>query len=131
MPWPHRAHGFLPRPPFDARLSKVFIWGCADLQFLSQPASAHQFYSMARQMCCDAGHSPFACPAIQFLGATMDNKERMTGKRCECTLDCDHHKGKPCNQECVSVPRQGFLDGKGRPGPPVYFKYCLKCLARH
>ena len=60
---------------------------------------------------------------------TTAPNEHLTGEKCECRLDCEHHKGKPCEKECITVPRRRLAGDKGIQAP-ISIRYCLKCLAR-
>jgi hypothetical protein len=51
--------------------------------------------------------------------------------KCECKSDCDHHKGKPCPAEALTLPTEWLADGgQYKEGNPISLRYCLRCLSK-
>ncbi len=54
----------------------------------------------------------------------------MPNKICECTSDCDHHKGKSCPAAAYTLSTEWVLDGELKKGPPISLRCCLLCILK-
>jgi hypothetical protein len=50
--------------------------------------------------------------------------------KCECTSDCDHHKGNSCPAEAHTLSTEWILDGELKKGHPILLRHCLLCIVK-